>query len=127
MDSTASRDEPPDPAEPRIEYEDDRLRIVATTEPPGLRLAGEIDLSNRDGLQRALARFAGCRHDVHLDVADLAFIDVAGAALLADAARGLAAGSRLILHSPGYSVRRLFGTLRLDEIEQLVVDPEEPT
>ena len=46
----------------------------------GLRIAGEVDVSNHDQFRRALAPvFASGNIAVHLDVSGLRFIDVAGA------------------------------------------------
>ncbi len=67
------------------------LRMRRTVDPPGLRLSGEVDLSNRQALATMLRALAddppasGAQPVV--DVSGLRFADVATATLLVDAAR----------------------------------------
>ena len=77
------------------------------TEPDHQRLRGPADLRNRPDfaeLLRALCRQAA--GDVHLDLSEMDFVDVWGAAALVEAAAGLA-GGELVLHNPPPSLRRL--------------------
>ena len=67
---------------------------------PGLQLRGEIDLSNRHLLEAELADVARAGSDVHLDLAELDFIDIGGTAVLTRAAETLGAGRTLVLHDP---------------------------
>ncbi|MBO0826622.1 MAG: ANTAR domain-containing protein [Streptosporangiales bacterium] len=79
------------------------LRIDALGDGrPGLRIAGELDLSGRGSLAEALRDLEALGSDAHLDLSELRFIDVAGARLLVQAADRLhhTDGSRLFLHRP---------------------------
>jgi anti-anti-sigma factor len=46
----------------------------------GVRLVGELDVSNRTVIYRVLEGFAGTASDIYFDLAGLTFIDVAGIA-----------------------------------------------
>ncbi|MGY0006998.1 MEDS domain-containing protein [Micromonospora sp. I033] len=76
------------------------LRAYRTTDPPGLRLVGQVDRSNREAFTAVLAdvtadeRAAG-RPPV-LDVSDLSFADVGAATALVRANRASATGIRLV-------------------------------
>ena len=77
----------------------------------GLRIAGEVDFSNRDQFRRALAPvFASGIIAVHLDVCGLRFIDVAGTRELI-ALMQSHPHLRLILHNPPASLRCIFALL----------------
>ncbi|MGH3329417.1 MAG: MEDS domain-containing protein [Streptomycetales bacterium] len=64
------------------------LRFVATADPPGLVLTGEVDLSNRDALAAILKALALVDGEVTIDATGLTFADVRAAHLLAGAAAG---------------------------------------
>ena len=88
-----------------------QLAISPLSGQAGLRLAGEVDLTNCDQLRRALAALpADDITAVHLDVSGLCFIDVAGTreliALMQSHPR-----LRLILHNPPASLRRIIALL----------------
>lgn len=92
------------------------LRIVAVPSGSGaeqqvwLRLSGEADVSAGDALEQALV-LAGASGtgDVHVDLADMRFIDVRAARQFTQAARGLRSDRRLVLHNAPPVVRRLIG------------------
>lgn len=73
---------------PDPEFEDAVLRIDRTFHPAGLSLGGELDASRHavfsEALSATLARNNG--HPVHLDLAELDFIDLGALNMLADAA-----------------------------------------
>lgn len=75
-----------------------------------LRLSGEIDISNLDLLKAALesVRDDG---DVHLEMDDLAFIDLAGTTVLVNRAADRAPSGRLVLHRPPYAMRRIMDAI----------------
>ncbi len=83
------------------------LLIVSGDGRPGWQLIGEVDLATRSVLQAALHRAVEGTGDIELDLAELAFIDVGGATVLADAAQRLGAGRRLVLHNPSPMLRRI--------------------
>ncbi|MET8912545.1 MEDS domain-containing protein [Micromonospora sp. NPDC004551] len=76
------------------------LRAYRTTDPPGLRLVGQVDQSNREAFTAVLddvtagQRAAG-RPPV-LDVSELSFADVGAATALVRADRASATGIRLV-------------------------------
>jgi ABC-type transporter Mla MlaB component len=59
------------------------LKIVPLVGRPGLRLSGEVDLATRALFVREFDAQLGGTGDVHLELAELSFIDVGGVALLA--------------------------------------------
>ncbi len=78
------------------------LRITLTRRPPGVRLEGEIDMTNAPAVRRALAAVIESHPDLadlHVDLERLEFIDVEGLRLLVDTARKLAGGRRLVLRA----------------------------
>lgn len=87
------------------------LVIVPLAGRAGLRLAGEVDITNHDQLRGALAALpAGGVTAVHLDVSALCFIDVAGTRELVSLLR-YDPRLRLILHDPPPCLRRIIALL----------------
>ena len=73
----------------------------------GLRIVGEVDITNHDQFRRALAPvYAAGIIAVHLDVSGLRFIDVAGTRELIALMKSHP-HLRLILHNPPESLRRI--------------------
>ncbi|MFI7453148.1 STAS domain-containing protein [Nonomuraea sp. NPDC049714] len=89
-----------------------QAQVTHIPHPPGLRVTGEIDRSNRrllaDGLRWA-ARQGG--QDIRLDLAGLTFIDVAGLRLILATAAALSPVRRLILDPAPSHVRELLARL----------------
>ena len=75
-----------------------------------LRLVGEVDLSNRALLTRALERVAD-GGDIHLDARGVEFIDLSGIQPLLETADLLAPEHRLVLEHPSRAMRRLLELL----------------
>ena len=80
---------------------------------------GEVDVATSadlaDTIARAMARAAGGKVELVIDLARLSFIDVSGLNVLVLAARRARAdGGTLVLRSPSRHVRRLLDVLRLD-------------
>jgi hypothetical protein len=92
-----------------------RLLAVPLTDRPGMRLIGEVDLSTRSKLVTALGWLTGTLEpegeDVHLELAELTFIDVGGATLLMQRAAALRPDQRMVLHNPPAMLRRTFTLL----------------
>src|SRR5499427_10512375 len=90
----------------------------------GLRIVGEVDISNHDQFRRALAPvFAAGIIAVHLDVSGLGFIDVAGTRELIALMKSHP-HLRLILHNPPESLRRIVAEFWPDvDIEIRIENP----
>jgi anti-anti-sigma factor len=98
----------PGQVEPLPDYADTLVRITRSAAPRGLRLTGEVDLSNHEALGRLLAaRAAGDDGDLHVDVSTLMFVDVQGLRTLVRAAAELRGDRRLVLHRPSAAIRRV--------------------
>jgi anti-anti-sigma regulatory factor len=80
--------------------------------PQGARVSGHADLSTRPDFEeflRVLCRQAA--GDVHLDFAELDFIDISGVITVIRAAASLGDGRNLVLHNPPQSMRRILELL----------------
>jgi anti-anti-sigma regulatory factor len=86
------------------------LRVVPVDPPTGLRLVGEVDVSNRPVLRQALAACDGA-DEVHLHLGELQFIDVAGATELVHHAAALGPARRMVLHDPPRMLPRMIDLL----------------
>ncbi|RFU36553.1 STAS domain-containing protein [Actinomadura logoneensis] len=80
------------------EFDDGILTIRRIYGPFGLKLRGELDASRHSHVSEHLLRaMASRRGDIHLDVAELDFIDIGGLNLLAQHAAELPRGGALYL------------------------------
>jgi anti-anti-sigma regulatory factor len=79
----------------------------------GMRLVGDLDLSNHGVLEGALALLADHDGDVYLELSDLTFLDLRGMERLADFAAAKAP-YRVVLESPPNLLRRIFGSIWTD-------------
>jgi anti-anti-sigma regulatory factor len=83
-------------------YADAVLRICRQYAPPGIRIAGEIDYQAAEPLALALAEAVRLDGDVVINMAGLAFADARCTAMIADAARTMAASRSVTLRcQPG--------------------------
>ncbi len=85
--------------------------ITPLTDQHGVRLAGEVDFSNRLQLETALESLADPDTDLYLDLSELTFIDTGSARLLVVTAARLAPGRRLFLHHPPRPLQRILALL----------------
>jgi len=101
---------------------DRQLRVVRTTRPRGLCLEGEIDLANVDMVRRVLASCARDGGDIRIDVAKLAFIDVAGLRVFVDqAGTSSRRGGRLILVGASRQMLRVLALCGWDSVPGLTL------
>jgi stage II sporulation protein AA (anti-sigma F factor antagonist) len=93
--------------------------------PRTIRVEGEVDTSNSDALAEALhgVTEGNGNGDVVVDMEGLTFIDSSGFRVLIQAARSLEGRGRLVLRSAPPLVERLFHTLGLSSMEQIVMEP----
>jgi anti-anti-sigma factor len=97
------------------------LEIERIEEPRGLRLVGEVDLSNVDQLKAALEPEVHRGGVIALDVAGLTFIGSAGVQALVRALIDLEGRGSVVLVAPGNSLRQLIGIMGLDRFPNLEV------
>jgi len=90
------------------------LRVVPLVEHAGVRLIGDVDLSSWPLLEAAMCPFIAARGDVHLELAQLRFVDAHGASILARTAQQLGEGRRMVLHHPPRVLNRLLDLLWQD-------------
>jgi len=79
-------------------YSDAHLVVMRTTEPEGMMVAGEIDISNTSMVADSLRHGFQDGAAPHLDVSRVSFCDVSGIRALVFLALELAPGRRLLLH-----------------------------
>ncbi|MYY86886.1 MULTISPECIES: STAS domain-containing protein [unclassified Streptomyces] len=80
-------------------YNDALLRIWHTTDPPGLRLAGQVDLTNQAALMGHLLTVNGAPADISIDLREVTFLNFASLHALVSFAELLDPGRRLIVHT----------------------------
>jgi anti-anti-sigma regulatory factor len=101
-------------------HDDHRLRIVPTYDPRGLRVIGTVDLATAGALTSTLRMAARWPHrEVHLDLGDLEFIDVAGVRAIVRTAAGLGPDRRLIVKRLAPGLRKVFKIAGWDETSGL--------
>jgi anti-anti-sigma factor len=85
------------------------LMIVPLDDRPGgLKLIGEVDISNRQQLADALEPYVHKEEqDLYLELEDLSFIDVGGVSVLVGVAEQLSPQRRLVLGHPPRVLRRI--------------------
>jgi anti-anti-sigma regulatory factor len=81
-------------------YADAVLRICRQYAPPGIRIAGEIDYQAEEPLALALAEAVRLDGDIVINLAGLTFADARCTAMIADAARTMAASRAVLLRCP---------------------------
>ncbi|MBO0820819.1 MAG: MEDS domain-containing protein [Nocardiopsaceae bacterium] len=83
-------------------YADPVLRICRQYAPAGIRIAGEIDYQAAEPLGLALAEAVRLDGDIVINMAGLSFADAPCTAMIADAARTMAASRSVVLRcQPG--------------------------
>jgi anti-anti-sigma regulatory factor len=96
-------------------HDDRRLRITPTFEPRGLRVAGAVDLTTSGALASTLRLATNWPEpDLHIDLSELEFIDVAGVRTIVRAAAMLGPGRHLVVKRLAPSLRRVFGVVGWD-------------
>ncbi|MEU6115429.1 STAS domain-containing protein [Streptomyces sp. NPDC047117] len=78
-------------------YADKQLRIWRTASPPGLRLSGQVDLTNQHAFLTHLLALDGAPDRVTIDLCRVTFFSFASLYALVSYAELLAPGRRLIL------------------------------
>ncbi len=107
-------------------YDDGVLRISRTADPPGLAIAGEIDESTYPALLGALRELPDTPPEVHLDLADVSYCDLAGLRAIVRLANpgGAGTGRPVVLHKVPEQLRAVLTIIGWDAISGLTVaDP----
>ncbi|HEX2300284.1 MAG TPA: STAS domain-containing protein [Pseudonocardiaceae bacterium] len=76
------------------------LTITPMTDSAGLCLVGDIDLATAAALAAALDDLVQGDGDIHLDLAELQFVDLSGASVMVSAATRLGPDRAIVLHNP---------------------------
>lgn len=97
------------------------LTVTPTSDPPGLQVAGDVDASNVDQLERALSPLVAGGGDITLDVSGLGFIGSAGIQVLVRALLGVEGKGRVIVTGAGAPFKKLVGIMGLDRFTHLQV------
>jgi len=104
-------------------FDDGVLKITATSHPPGLTLAGEIEESTYralvDALEGAASRTG--HEDIHLDLSKVEFCDAAGMHAMVRLTHRMAWGCRVVLHAPPAPVTTMLNIVGWADLPQLVV------
>jgi anti-anti-sigma regulatory factor len=108
-------------------YYDGVLRVIWAGSPPVVLIAGEIDRSRYSGLVSALEGLAGHEGDVHVNLAELVFCDLAGLRAILRLARTGRADEdhgrrRLVLHDVPPHLRRVLEILGWDCTPGLIMN-----
>lgn len=96
--------------------------FLAVDEPWGLRISGEVDISNRDLLHRALLSRAVVQPQMHLDLEGLRFADIGTVTRMRAVAAGLPDTGWIALHRVPAAIRRLLSMSELGH-ERLKLQP----
>ena len=78
-----------------VYYEDALLRVCRQYSPPGVRIAGQLDYRHRDELEQALAESLRIDRHMHVNLADLEYIDGDCAGVIVATAARLPASRRM--------------------------------
>jgi anti-anti-sigma factor len=114
-------------ARKEVVFRDRQLVVSRTFRPPGLRLVGQVDATNVEGLQSALeegVQSDGQRPVLHLDLTRLEFSDVSGIRAIVDAAERADGRFRLVLHGLPPLMSRVLGVVGWSDLPALDISNE---
>jgi anti-anti-sigma factor len=97
-------------------YDDGVLRITCTGGPAVLAIAGDIDEHTYAGLVETLRKITDGQREIHINLRDVAYCDLAGLRAIILLARGdhEHGGSRLVLHEVPRQLETLLQILGWD-------------
>lgn len=95
------------------------LQLARTTDPPGFRLVGEIDISNVATLADALERDVESGGDITLDLSGLVFLDSTAIQIIIRTAQRLHGKGNLVLVQPGGLVQRTLERVGLGQLSNV--------
>jgi ABC-type transporter Mla MlaB component len=107
-------------------YDDGVLRITYTGSPASLAIAGEIDESTHEALVDTLRNLTDGLHEIHINLADMAYCDLAGLRAIILLAAGSTnhdgGGTRLVLHEVPGLVKTVLQILGWDITPGLAIE-----
>ncbi|TMM31661.1 MAG: hypothetical protein E6F99_27735 [Actinobacteria bacterium] len=103
-----------------VYHEDPIVRICRQHSPPGVRVAGELDFTRAEPLTHALAESLRLDHHIHVNLAQLRYIDAACVSIIIQTALGLPDDRRLMVTCHGL-VQEMFSLVDAGEIASLRV------
>jgi anti-anti-sigma factor len=107
-------------------YDDGVLRITYVGSPASLAIAGDIDEYTHAALVDTLRKLTDGLHEIHINLADVAYCDLAGLRAIIFLARGRAdhdgGGTRLVLHEVPGLVKTVLRILGWDTIPGLAIE-----
>jgi anti-anti-sigma factor len=103
-----------------VYHDDPMLRVCRQHLPPGVRLAGEIDMDNTEALAQALTEALRLDRDLQLNLTALRFMDAASASTIVRAALSLHDGRAMtVLCQP--LVARMLTLAGAGDVAQLIL------
>lgn len=106
---------------------DGPLRVSQTAGPlPVLYASGAVDLNSHEDWGRALRQAPLRDGELHLDLTDLAFIDMRGVTVLVDVAQRLPAETRIVVHRPPACLGRMMEVLWPGGVEAITIKGDAP-
>jgi anti-anti-sigma factor len=110
-----------------IVFRDKQLVVSRIYRPSGLRLVGQVDASNVEGLQHALTSALpqdGETLVLHLDLTRLEFSDVSGIRAIVGTAEKADGKFRLVLHGLPPLMSRVMGVVGWSELPALEISDD---
>ena len=110
-----------------IVFRDNQLVVTRTIRPAGLRLVGQVDASNVEGLQNVLdgsIRADGNGHVLHVDLTRLEFSDVSGIRALVSTAERADGKFRMVLHGLPPLMGRVMNVVGWSELPSLDISED---
>jgi anti-anti-sigma factor len=102
------------------------LEISDLEDRPGLRLSGEVDVTNFAGFEAAVRAAARPGQDVYLDMTDLRFVDVAAIRLVAKVADAMTGDCQVVVLSPPMMFRRVLEASGWSDLRGLRLEGRPP-
>ena len=104
----------------------DLLQVLSAGTPRTVRLVGELDASNADGLVESLQKEIEAGGDLVLDLSGLSFVDSMGLRSLLRIAAALEASGKLVLRGPQRTVARTMELVGIEKLPNIVIMAEPP-
>ena len=97
------------------------MGVEFVDDPPGIRVWGELDISNHHILAEAVTAEMAHSGNIRLELSGVDFADAGTIHLLSNAAQSVKAGGRITLVSPPAMVRKVLKVLDADLLPNLEI------